>query len=163
MFLASLTLRSALLKANLAVFNSVEEKGAATDVFPGAIKIELPNSHRFGQKIADLADPLGIIPYGLRGEGPKKALASGEPEGRHTIFLFDEESAGDVFDAYAGRDMEGRPVPAVYVADRYGELAFASEGAHGPEIATDVLELLTFVAHSCPECNTPAWGWEEAA
>ena len=70
---------------------------------------------------------------------------------------------GDVFDAYAGRDMEGRPVPAVYVADRYGELAFASEGAHGPEIATDVLELLRFVAHSCPECNTPAWGWEEAA
>ena len=87
---------------NQAVFNSVLAKEATTDAFPDdMIKKNLPNSHRFGQKIADLADPLGIDPYGLVGHGPKKCLASGEPEAPHTIFLFDEDRVEAVLDAYA--------------------------------------------------------------
>jgi DNA helicase-2/ATP-dependent DNA helicase PcrA len=87
---------------NQAIFDSVGAKGAKNDIFPdGAVKKDLPNSHRFGQKIADLADPLGIVPYVLKGQGPKKPLASGAPEGRHTIFLFNGDSAAQVLDAFA--------------------------------------------------------------
>lgn len=87
---------------NQAIFDSSGTKEATTDKFPDAtMKKDLPNSHRFGQKIADLADPLGLFPYGLRGQGPKTSLASGVSEGRHTIFLFGNNSTDKVIDAYA--------------------------------------------------------------
>ena len=86
---------------NQAIFNSVRDEGATTDVFPDeSIKRDLPTSHRFGQKIADFADPLGIIRYRLVGQGPKKSLASGQPEAPHTIFLFDSDRSEAVLDAY---------------------------------------------------------------
>ena len=87
--------------SNQAIFNLVEDKGAETDVFPDGMIKDLPNSHRFGQRIADLADPLGLNPYGLKGQGPKKPITSGKREGKHTIFLFDSDSAKDVLKAYA--------------------------------------------------------------
>ncbi|MDD4929795.1 MAG: UvrD-helicase domain-containing protein [Gallionella sp.] len=86
--------------ANQAIFDFQGAEGAATDKFPGVSKMELPNSYRFGQTIADMADPLGLEPYGLQGIGPKKALTSCTPEAQHTIFLFDENSAAKVLDAY---------------------------------------------------------------
>ena len=89
---------------NQAIFDSMNGVEATTDKFPdSAIKKDLPNSHRFGQKIADLANPLGLTPYacGLRGQGPRKCLESGLLECRHTIFLFDGQSAEKVIDAYA--------------------------------------------------------------
>jgi hypothetical protein len=86
--------------ANQAIFDFQGAKEAETDKFPGASKIDLPNSYRFGQTIADMAEPLGLEPYGLQGVGPKKALASGSQTGQHTIFLFDENCAAKVMDAY---------------------------------------------------------------
>ncbi|MCK9199871.1 MAG: UvrD-helicase domain-containing protein [Gallionella sp.] len=86
--------------ANQAIFEFLGAEEAAIDKFPGASKMELPNSYRFGQTIANMADPLGLEPYGLQGIGPKKALSSGSPEGQHTIFLFDENSIAKVLDAY---------------------------------------------------------------
>ena len=87
---------------NQAIFNFVGDEGATTRPFPDdMVKKDLPNSHRFGQKIADLADPLGIIPYKLVGQGPKEPLASGKPEAVHTVFLFGDDSAQNVLDAYA--------------------------------------------------------------
>lgn len=93
--------------ANQAIFNFAGDKGAETDVFPGEKPMELPNSHRFGQQIADLADPLALVPHGLKGHGPKKkVLASGAQEGRHTIFLFDCANASKVLDAYGALLLE---------------------------------------------------------
>jgi DNA helicase-2/ATP-dependent DNA helicase PcrA len=86
---------------NQAIFDSTLVEEATTDEFPTeGVKRSLPDSHRFGQKIANLADPLGILPYRLKGEGPKKRLASGMLDARHTIFLFDEINVGLVLDAY---------------------------------------------------------------
>ena len=51
---------------NQAIYDFQGAEEAATDKFPGAYKKELPNSHRFGQAIADMADPLGLKPYPLR-------------------------------------------------------------------------------------------------
>ena len=91
---------------NQAIFDSIVESEASTDRFPSGSIMDLPNSHRFGQKIADLADPLGIVPYGLKGQGPKEPLASGDLEGRHTVFLFSNENMGNVLDTYADLLME---------------------------------------------------------
>jgi DNA helicase II / ATP-dependent DNA helicase PcrA len=85
---------------NQAIFDFQGAEEAATDKFPSGVKIELPNSYRFDQTIADLADPLGIQPYRLQGLGPRKSLASGPPAGKHTIFLFNENSADKVLEAY---------------------------------------------------------------
>lgn len=88
---------------NQAIFDSVVAKEASIDRFPGVsvTKKDLPNSLRFGQKIADLADPLGINPYDLKGEGPNVTLSSGVLEARHTIFLFDDNGIDKVLGAYA--------------------------------------------------------------
>jgi DNA helicase II / ATP-dependent DNA helicase PcrA len=87
--------------ANQAIFEFLGAEEASTDKFPDATnKKELPNSYRFGQTIAEMADPLGLYPYGLQGIGPKNVLSSGSLEGQHTIFLFDENGAAKVLDAY---------------------------------------------------------------
>jgi hypothetical protein len=90
--------------SNQAIYDFFGGTAATTDAFPGGgvAKQDLPNSHRFGQTIADLADPLGLVPYGLKGHGPMKSLASGSPDARHTIFLFDDKGIGKTLDAYAG-------------------------------------------------------------
>jgi hypothetical protein len=88
--------------ANQAIFNFVGQAGATKDLFPDDnVKRDLPNSHRCGQQIADLANALGLNPCGLIGQGPKQPLASGSAEAPHTIFLFDDDRIGSVLDAYA--------------------------------------------------------------
>jgi len=87
---------------NQAIYRSMGDKGATTYAFPDnhVKKYDMPKSHRFGQAIADLADPLGLTSYPLTGQGPRKPLASGAPHGPHTIFLFDENNTYKVMDAY---------------------------------------------------------------
>jgi hypothetical protein len=84
---------------NQAIFDSARDEEASTDRFPGKEREDLPSSHRFGQAIADLANPLGLEPHDLKGEGPKSRLASGT-EGRHTVFLFDDGDAKCILPAY---------------------------------------------------------------
>jgi ATP-dependent DNA helicase UvrD/PcrA len=87
--------------ANQAIFDFVGAKEAATDEFPtDSVKTDLPNSYRFGQKIADLADPLGYTPYGMVGEGPAGASVLSAVQGQHTIFLFEDDSILQVLKAY---------------------------------------------------------------
>lgn len=90
---------------NQAIFDSTESQGttAADLVFPlTPIQRDLPTSHRFGQTIANFADPFGVKPYNLKGNGPKVALASGAPEAKHTIFVFDHQAGAEgVLPAFA--------------------------------------------------------------
>jgi len=100
----STVIRQRFGDANQAIFDFVEAKEATTDKFPNdIIKRDIPNSHRFGENIAKLADPLGLTPFpsALIGLGPKKPLASGVSEGQHTIFLFKDDEAERVLDSYA--------------------------------------------------------------
>jgi len=92
--------------ANQAIYDFQGAEEAETDKFPSALIVELPNSHRFGQQIASLADPLGVKPYGLQGLGPKRSLGSVSPAEQHTIFLFDKQSANKVFDAFGALLLE---------------------------------------------------------
>lgn len=93
--------RQRLGDANQAIFNFLGDTGAKGDEFPDErIKKDLPNSHRFGQTIADLADPFGLVPCGLKGHGPEKKFLASGVQGRHTIFLFDPANAPKVLDSY---------------------------------------------------------------
>ena len=87
---------------NQAIFDALQLGEATTDKFPNdSLKKDIPNSHRFGQTLANFADPLGLTPYGLQGQGTlKRPLGSGELEGKHTIFIFSEPTAKLVLDAY---------------------------------------------------------------
>jgi len=88
---------------NQGIFDSLQTEGAATNPFPNpSVAIELPNSHRFGQGIADIATPLAAVPLtaGLKGNGPKRVLSSGKTQGPHTIFLINEHCAKKVLDAF---------------------------------------------------------------
>lgn len=89
--------------ANQAIYRSVNDKGVSTkeNKFPTNGFIDLPNSNRFSQKIADLADPLGLTPCGLVGQGQSKPKLGTDTECcKHTIFLFSDDTVDKVFDAY---------------------------------------------------------------
>ena len=88
---------------NQAVFSSIHGEDASTYPFPiPERRHELPNSYRFGQRIADLSNPLGIQPYdsGFAGHGPCRHREAKMAECPHTVFLFEAGRATDVLDAY---------------------------------------------------------------
>lgn len=89
--------------ANQAIYDSMNAKAAITDTFPDEKAIDIPNSYRFCQRIANLANPLGLkpVPNGLVGQGPAWPLSPGGKQATHTIFLFGGDNAAKVLDAYA--------------------------------------------------------------
>ena len=89
--------RQRLGDANQAIYQFAGQvEDAGPDAFPdAAIRADVPNSFRFDQSIADLADPLGVEPQGLQG------LREPAGHGSHAILLFDDESIGFVLERYA--------------------------------------------------------------
>jgi DNA helicase-2/ATP-dependent DNA helicase PcrA len=88
--------------SNQAIYDSANGAGATTDTFPqAALCRTIPNSHRFGQEIASLADPLGLVPHGLIGLGPQNPKVASDTGGKHTVFLFDDATVDHVVEAYA--------------------------------------------------------------
>lgn len=88
--------------SNQAIYGHVNDSGAESDVFPqDDIRRDVPNSHRFGQQIADFANPLGLVPHGLQGRGPSAAKIAADTTGRHAIFLFSDQTVTRVLEAYA--------------------------------------------------------------
>ncbi|MCS4244120.1 hypothetical protein M2418_003661 [Rhizobium sp. BIGb0125] len=80
--------------SNQAIYQSAAiTTGAATDTFPGAFRADLPNSFRFGGRIANLANPFGLTPQGLVGLGRG-------PHHPPTILLFDDGSVRSVLPEY---------------------------------------------------------------
>lgn len=81
--------------SNQAIYRQEEQAATSIDAFPNGEKADLPTSFRFGQAIADLADPFAPVPQGLVGKGP--------PQGDrcNTIFLFDDHTVQSVLPAYA--------------------------------------------------------------
>lgn len=89
--------------ANQAIYHNMISKDAPTTwVFPDPnIKHDIPDSHRFGQTIANFAQPLGLEPQALTGRGPDQRKVTANVDTQHTIFLFDSEAAEHVLPAYA--------------------------------------------------------------
>jgi hypothetical protein len=89
--------------ANQAIYHSMNSKDAPTTwVFPDpAIKHDIPDSHRFGQTIANFAQPLGVEAQVLTGRGPDQRKVTADVDDQHTIFLFDSQATKHVLPAYA--------------------------------------------------------------
>lgn len=90
--------------SNQAIYQySSQTERALTDPFPNpSLKRIIPNSYRFGQQIANLADPLGVTPQKLIGLGPSRRVEiSAETDNRHAVFLFDDQTIGHVMSSYA--------------------------------------------------------------
>jgi superfamily I DNA/RNA helicase len=98
--------RQRLGDENQAIFNYSGQDGAATDPFPfpdrAKVK-ELPNSHRFGKEIADLANPFIASPLttALVGGGPNLSKGNPDTSNKHTLILFEESEILEVLPTYA--------------------------------------------------------------
>ena len=109
---------------NQAIFGYAGQEGAASDIFPSRSALwPIPNSHRFGQQIADFANPFAVIPQALVGHGPSGKLVRSNTDSKHTIFLFDDQSLPFVMDAYANYLAE------VFDADELRDGIFTAVGA----------------------------------
>jgi len=89
--------------ANQAIYQSTtQHEGAATDRFPIVdIRVNIPNSLRFGQEIANFADPLALAPQGLQGNRQTDVEVESDTTGKHAIFLFDDDTITRVLETYA--------------------------------------------------------------
>ena len=76
-----------------------ELSGASSDPFPApSISVSVANSHRFGQEIAAVANPLALTPPGLIG---LREHADEDRGKRAALLLFDAASPGSVLPAFA--------------------------------------------------------------
>ncbi|MEW8029981.1 MAG: UvrD-helicase domain-containing protein [Candidatus Thiodiazotropha sp.] len=123
--------------SNQAIYAHTGATGAQSDPFPvDAIRRDIPNSHRFGQQIADLANPLGLNPQGLVGLGPSVRKVQ-------AVILFNDASITCVLECYA------RYLCALFSGEELEAGAFtAVGGVHRPGEDTNVPR---FVAHYWPE------------
>lgn len=90
---------------NQAIFDGPDAGPDQNDPFPDpetARCLGIPNSYRFGSKVAALASPFATTPVGangLCGMGPK-AIAGAPDACGHAIFVFPDNSTTGVLDAY---------------------------------------------------------------
>jgi DNA helicase-2/ATP-dependent DNA helicase PcrA len=89
--------------SNQAIYQySGQTDGATTDQFPDhRVRKDIPNSHRFGQAIANLAMPLAAVPQNLFGGGPPPGLIASETSTKNAVFLFGDQTVVHVIPAYA--------------------------------------------------------------
>ena len=130
--------------SNQAIYAHTRATGAESDPFPiDGIRRDIPNSHRFGQQIADLANPLGLRPQHLQGLGPPNHTIQSETAGAHAVILFDDDSMTSVLGCYAS-----------YLQEQFSEdelaagLFTAVGGVHRPGDDTNAPR---YVAHYWPK------------
>lgn len=92
-----------------------------------------------------------VVPY-----GPEKKAIPILPSSP-VILLHDESHAA--YRLSGAVDENGRPVPLVYLTDRFGEIvsAYVAPGHSMPPGIQEILSTLEFVNHQCPECEPPEW------
>lgn len=130
--------------SNQAIYAHTNASGAESDPFPiDEIRCDIPNSHRFGQQIADLANPLGLRPQDLQGVGPPLDTIQSDTAGMNAVILFDRESMASVLDCYASylRELFSEDELAAGLFTAVGGVHRASEDTNAPR----------FVGHYWPE------------
>ena len=107
---------------------------ATTDPFPvPAVRTDIPDSLRFGQEIADLADPLALEPQDLQGKRQDGIEGESDTTGKHAIFLFDDERISNVLENFAAYLAE------VFSANELRDGKFTAVGAVHRPVANDKL------------------------
>lgn len=92
-----------------------------------------------------------VVPY-----GPEKQAI---PVGSNSPFLVLYDKTQSVHQSSGATDENGRPVPLVYLTDRFGEIVstyVAAAHSMAPKVP-EILSMLDFVNQQCPECEPPEW------
>jgi hypothetical protein len=73
------------------------------------------------------------------------------------LVLYDKTHA--VYQLSGATDENGRPVPLLYLTDRFGEIVstYVAPGHSMPPKVAEILSTLDFVNQQCPECEPPEW------
>jgi DNA helicase II / ATP-dependent DNA helicase PcrA len=90
--------------SNQAIYQySSQIDNLVSDPFPDpSLKASIPNSYRFGQQIADFANPLGVVPQGLQGLGPAhQDSVPSDTQNKHAVFLFTDDTIDCVLPSFA--------------------------------------------------------------
>lgn len=113
---------------NQSIYASINEVGAQSDSFPEeGIRRDIPNSYRFGQDIANIANPLALQPQNLQGLGPPTHTITSETPAQHAVFLFNDDSICGVLNCYASYLLE------IFSGDELKAGTFTAVGAvHRP-------------------------------
>ena len=88
---------------NQAIYEEFHANATHSDFFPERGRcIDIPNSYRFGRKIAVLASPFAVRPVGnggLTGIGPMLADSPAQTD-KHAVFVFPDDDTTGVLEAY---------------------------------------------------------------
>ena len=89
--------------SNQQIFDSPDASSETSDDFPDLGRyLEIPNSYRFGPKIALIASPFAVRPVGpegLSGIGPPGFEVASQ-DCKHAIFVFEDTNTKGVLDAF---------------------------------------------------------------
>jgi peroxiredoxin len=111
----------------------------------------LDEMQRHGREFAEQDTTIvAVVPCGL--EEQTISIKKKSP----ILVLFDNPHA--VY-RISGATENGRPVPLVYLTDRFGEIVSTYiEPEHSmPPTIEEILRTLEFINHQCPECEPPEW------
>ena len=97
------------------------------------------------------AEVLVVVPGSVESEH-----ANSQPEPPFPVLL---DSDLRIHKAVGAVSVQGKPVPALYVTDRYMEVYAAWRSAEGDTLPriSDVLSWLAYINSECPECTQIEW------
>jgi len=124
-------------------------------VFPGysdAMRVFLEDLARHrGELLEQETTALVILPHGP--EERAIPIATKSP----IVVLYDKTHGVHRLSGATGEN--GRPVPLVYLTDRFGEIVstYVAPDHSMPPNVKEILSTLEFVSYQCPECEPPEW------
>lgn len=117
-----------------------------------AMRIFLHEAEQYGRQFSEQdTTVVAVVPYGR--EEQAFPIESSSP----VVVLYDKTHVA--YRLSGATDENGRPVPLVYLTDRYGEIVstYVAPGHSIPPNVAEILSTLDFVNQQCPECEPPEW------
>jgi len=117
-----------------------------------AMRIFLHEVEQHGRQFSEQdTTVVAVVPYGREEQG--FPIESSSP----VVVLYDKTHAACQLSG--ATDENGRPVPLVYLTDRFGEImsTYLAPRHSMPPTVTEILSMLDFVNQQCPECEPPEW------
>ena len=92
-----------------------------------------------------------------------ETIAKAQKDTLRLSFPILADTDGDMHREYGAVDATNSPVPALYVADNFGEVVLASSDPDLLIISNfyEIVKTLQFMNSQCPECEAPEWPLEE--
>ncbi len=125
-------------------------------VFAGQAGIEFGVLRDAAKRYQDFTEQdavvVAVFPYNFHETHPLKIWAT-----LPFVVLADDD--GIVHSLYGAVDEHGKPGSLIYVTDRFGEIVSVYDARGGKNLPStdDILKVLEFINHQCPECEPSEW------